>query len=109
MRASSCSVTPKRRFGENNDFITQLLAHASTDADEASAMQVQNARWSDRLSSGRLTLESPVGDHQRMGDPTHDRNAIVGRGWLRRLGMPCQSGDAGHLSCGAGMASVHVP
>ncbi len=72
-------------------------------------MQVQNARWRKRLSSSRLMLESPVGDHQRMGDPTHDRNATVWREWLRRLGMPCQSGDAGHLSCGAGMASVHVP
>lgn len=72
-------------------------------------MQVQNARWRNRLSSCRLTLESLVSDQQRMGDPTRDLNATVWRGWLRRLGLPCQSGDAGHLSCGAGMASVHVP
>lgn len=49
-------------------------------------MQVQNARWSDRLGSGRRTLESRVGDQQRVGVPPRDRNAIVGRGWLRRLG-----------------------
>jgi hypothetical protein len=72
-------------------------------------MQVQNARWRNRLSSSRLKLESRLGDQQRAGDPPRDRNATVWQGWLRRLGMPCQSGDAGHLSCGAGMASVHVP
>ena len=54
-------------------------------------MQVQSARWSDRLSSGCLTLQSRVGDHQRVGDPPDERNAIVGRGggsgvWGCRVG-----------------------
>ena len=71
-------------------------------------MQVQSARWSDRLSSGCLTLQSRVGDHQRVGDPPDDRNTIVGRGVaqasgdavsVRRCGAPLMRRRYGISSC----------
>ena len=70
--------------------------------------QVQNAHWSDHLSSGCLTLKSRVGDHQRVGYPPRDHNAIDGRCVaqasgdavsVRRCGAPLMRRRYGISSC----------
>ena len=88
MRASSCSVTPKRRFGENNDFNTQVLARASNDADEASA-----EAGSECALEGSPELRPP--DVEIAGR----RSATCGRSDTRSQGDRLAGGGSGVWGC----------